>query len=146
MSKPKRLTKAQRLQDEQVLAAIIAAGPCLGRVVKPANTHDGVTGHGNGFGHRTNGACCAVGAGVLYRGIASKDLFNRHACSAFAELYGVSCAYAEGVSAGFESSLVSDPHSLGYGSYAEGDDAARGLAVGRAAFVALCLSEEGASS
>lgn len=65
--------------------------------------------------------CCAVGAGLLFRGLARGDSFYEESpCSMFAEAYGVSIEYAVGVSDGFEDALVSR----------DNDDYTRGLAVG----------------
>lgn len=129
----KRYTREQR-RDEHILASIIAAANVLPRKVIPHNTHDGVAGSLAGFvSSYPDGPCCAVGAGALYKGM---DPRINNAIEYFAAKYGVSRAYAEGVSSGFENR----EHELNY-YYAYRSPAFwRGLQVGRAAFEALHLS------
>lgn len=130
-------TRQPDLYDEQILAAIIAGAKASGRAVGPAFSHDGVSGHLNGFGvgplRSASGPVCAVGAGVLYAGIPASD--SQDACAAFAKHYGCSEGYAAAVSYGFETTHGND--------YSETDkEYLRGFAVGQAAFEALCLPEE----
>lgn len=101
MKTAKSLTKSQRLKDEIVLAAIIAGGESSGRKVAPSVGQRPIrTNAGFGVlpGDYVYGPCCAVGAGVLYGGIAEAP--NPRA--AFANIHGVSVEYASGVSDGFE--------------------------------------------
>lgn len=131
--RPLKLTKKQCVKDEQVLAAIIAAKHACGRDVQPANPHDGQRGSGNGFGLRSNqvdGPCCAVGAGVLYRGLEFNDYSDP--IYVFAEAYEVSPEYAMGVSLGFEFEMAHDVDL-------EKKDYQRGFEVGKAAFEILCM-------
>jgi hypothetical protein len=124
------LTDDERLQDELILAAIIAGGMASGREVRPASiARPGQVGHDNLFGVGPNddvsGPCCAVGAGVLFVGVsrtASPTL-------AFAEAHGVSESYALGVSDGFEGH-----HSGLYRDLLDQKEWQRGHAVGLAAW------------
>lgn len=130
------LTKKQREQDEQILAAIIAGAHACGRKALPHFSHDGARGSGNGYGLRSAyGPCCAVGAGALYAGVPVGSDSDFTALEVFAARYEVSEDYASGVSLGLEFGQNTDPdvRRLSYH---------RGFAVGKAAFEALCLPEQ----
>ncbi len=129
------MKKEHCIKDEQILAAILAAAHVCGRSVRPDNSHDGVMGSGNAFGIRRqqiDGPACAVGAGVLYSGIAIDDSER----SLFAMAYGVTVEYADGISDGFENSLDGDAVDNGYRDV----NYIRGYHVGQAAFQIMCLN------
>lgn len=128
------MTNAQK--DEQVLASIIAAGKSSRRRILPAS---GIAGHSNGYGvtlgDDVRGPACAVGAGVLFAGIAIVD----SALDAFAAAHAVPVVYACGVSDGFE-----EEENWGYyWSSADCRNYRRGLAVGAAARVFFGSSGRG---
>lgn len=133
--KSKKLTKKQREQDELVLAEIVqnaAARPDM--VVLPAVGHDDVVGSMNGFGTgpgRIDGPVCAVGAGLLFAGVPLREI--RNPIHSFAKHYGVPTQYALYVSNGFEGRIKN--------RYSPSTDEARGMAVGVAAFQALCADK-----
>lgn len=120
-------------RDELVLAAILAGGHTSGRKIQPHNSRQGVRGSGNLFGITSSsdseGPVCAVGAGVIYSGLPCVDVVGP--TRTFAEAYGVSPGYADGVSHGFERAVFDADSDLG-----------RGSEVGNAAFVALYGDEE----
>lgn len=122
-------------KDSLILSAIIGQAALKPkREVKPYNTHDGVC-RGNPFAHAwghvtPDGPCCAIGAGILFHNLGP---LAESAIEAFAEKYGVSLAYASGVSSGFENALDTD---LAFGR-SGGVDLYRGFQVGKAAFEAL---------
>lgn len=107
------MNKREALKDEQILAKIIAGGMASGRKILP----DGLRrarGSSNMWGVTPRdvpeGPACAVGAGCLYAGITTVG----DPVLAFAAYYGVSEAYAWGVSDGFENPCPRVPGS-GYG-------------------------------
>lgn len=129
------LTDKECLQDELILAAIIAGGMASGRKVLPSlpGRRRGQVGHRNYFGVTYNddpsGPCCAIGAGVLFF-----DLDQQHsATQSFVSHYRVSDDYAFGVSAGFEGQDLFDGSST---------DRIRGYSVGAAAYDFFCSSDE----
>lgn len=93
----------QKAAHDRIFAAILQGALQAGRVVKPASDNRSAGGHSNGYGVENFkrdpvGPCCAVGAGVLYGGIKTcLDPLQK-----FAEIHGVTRAYARGVSDGFE--------------------------------------------
>lgn len=131
----RKLTKKQRLEDEMILAAIIAGGMASGREVRPSVARrPGQPGHDNGYGvHLTDdpqGPCCAVGAGLLFAGVVNPD----YAPSEFSKAFGVSTGYGSAVSWGFE-----------YREVLEGDETtehSRGVNVGAAAYDFFCGDQE----
>lgn len=103
MSDVKR-ERQEREHDEQIIAAILAQATEKDRVrIKPGlfQRHYPV-----GSPARSVDVirCCAVGAGLLYRGV---DISHRHvdALEMFADLYEIPYNCAEGVSDGFEGSI-----------------------------------------
>lgn len=128
------LTKAQRLKDETVLAAIITGGEASGRLVWPSTYGRNLAPQGCGFGaDTTSGPCCAVGAGILYAGIQAS---RQTSIVTFARVHGVSPVYACGVSDGFEDNVgTTNMRIVAYNSReSESEDYLRGWAVGEAAF------------
>lgn len=121
-----RPTKEQ-LQDEMILAAIIAGGMASGREVLPSLSYRGTRDNENVYGVDADddpqGPCCAVGAGVLFHGVLVVD----EPIESFAKMHGVSIDYAIGVSDGFEA-------DRSYDHRGETDDYDRGVSVGNAAF------------
>ena len=116
------MTKRERLQDEEILASILAAaGGAVARRVEP--TWESATAFDSGHEH---GPACAVGAAILYRfGETRGDL------STFARLYEVTENYAAGVSDGFEDNLGTAHHLYGNTELMRSRaDYQRGYAVG----------------
>ena len=111
------------LRDERILAEIIAWAEGHPNTVRPRTgqwlqLRDGQV--------DPDGPCCAVGAGLLYRGIDAREyLASSSGTEIFARKYGVSEAFAQGVDNGFEDRTL-------FGSNRT-DDYARGLSVGIAA-------------
>ncbi len=134
------LTPEQRLQDELILAAIIAGGMASGRRVAPAlcGRRPCQPGHRNGYGvmdeSESDGPCCAVGAGVLFSGVT----VTSDALKCFAGEYGVTADYAQGVSSGFENDSWAN---YGGDVFDVGHDVSRGIAVGSAAWDFFCGDE-----
>lgn len=119
------MTKEQEF-DERLVAKIIAAAESSGALIRPApSRHEMRFGVGVKNEHYVaDGPVCAIGAGVLYRGVSqSLDLPDED----FMKMHRVSYAYVCGVSDGFEC----DSGTIEY-IYRGGADYARGVAVGEA--------------
>lgn len=132
----------EQAKDEEVLACIIAGAEASGRKMDTSFDEraaiDGADcGSGLGFGEIPDGPCCAVGAGIIFAGLPIND---QTAPETFAGIHGVSVAYANGVSDGFEA-LTGSGGDSGH-LYEDGNDMTntdadsyeRGYAVGVAAF------------
>lgn len=146
------MTKIERLEDERVLAAIIAGAEVAkanGRNYGPHSSHDLVSGHCNGYGGFDGfyGPCCAIGLGLLFVNLPIDNLAqNKTALRRFAEAHDVSLAYALGLSEGFENDLDGDvatntSEMSRWSRLARtSKDWRRGFEVGKAAFQALFQS------
>lgn len=130
---------------EEIVQVILAAAAAMpGRVLPTQGPNMDLMpgGYGQGWGS-ADGPCCAVGAGVLYAGLAP----NNHPISdglalnsnylvgadrAFADHYGVSLDFAWGLSNGFE----------GQSGDSIDEDYLRGRAAGQRIFQALYQARE----
>jgi hypothetical protein len=130
-----RLTRAERQQDEMIIAKIISAAATSGRAMRPAYSNlerPEQVGTNAGFmSYDHDGPACAVGMGCIFGGIVDRNLPpGRDWVDLFAEFHGVSDVYASAVSDGFEG------HSFGVDTYNQyrTRDFARGYAVGVALY------------
>lgn len=128
---PAKPYTAEMAQDEEILANLIAATqPAAGVRRKIATGRGwGAWAYNKDIMDEQVGPACAVGVGLLYRGVTIKT----DPISEFAVLYGVSEEYAEGVSSGFEG--FSDYSGAADQSFTP--DYLRGYAVGKAVADAL---------
>lgn len=140
----KRVECNEREHDEQILAAILSlAASGTARVMRGqffVEQYDAENDEHEVY------ACCAIGAGVLYKGLyGGKRNNDDTACDRFAKAYGVSKMFAYGVSDGFEEqrgiTTGWDPLEDLDGGYNDEDEDEynRGWAVGSAVASALRL-------
>ena len=120
-------------KDEQIIGAILAGG--ANRPLGLLQGNFGIADHVTMVPSYETASVCAVGAGLLFTGVTIASCPVR----SFARHYGVTTAYATGVSDGFEAHYDGRPGiGCGYGSDAmkRTRDYQRGYAVGVAVSMA----------